>query len=49
MAKSKVVHFEKESDSYDYFRKTLEKKDIVLLKGSHGIHLENIVEKIMKF
>ena len=49
MAKKNVIHFDKEDDSYDYLRKTLDKKDVVLVKGSHGIHLENIVNKIMKF
>ena len=49
MAKKNVVHFDKEDDSYDYLRKNLDKKDVVLVKGSHGIHLENIVNKIMKF
>ena len=49
MSEDDVVHFDKESDSYDYLRKTLDKKDVVLLKGSHGIHLENIVNEIMKF
>ena len=49
MNKDMVVHFDKESDTYQYLKGFLKKKDVVLLKGSHGIHLDNVVEEIMKF
>ena len=48
MDKDCVVHFDKENDSYDYLKKLLRYGDVVLLKGSHGIHLVNVVEEIMK-
>lgn len=37
------VHFDKESDSYDFIDSLLEKGDTVLFKGSHGVNLKNIV------
>jgi len=47
MDKEAVVHFNKESDTYQYLRDFLKKKDVVLLKGSHGIHLDNVVNEIL--
>lgn len=38
-----IMHFEKESDSYNFIESFLEKGDIVLFKGSHSIKLSNIV------
>ena len=48
MNKDRVIHFDKESDSYSFLSDCLDSRDIVLLKGSHGIHLENIVDKILE-
>ena len=48
MKKSNVFHFEKESDTYQELDKLLTKKDTILIKGSHGIHLNNIVEYLTK-
>ena len=48
MNQDDVYHFSKESDSYSFLMKYLNSRDIVLLKGSHGIHLENVVEKIIE-
>ena len=48
MNSNNCYHFEKESDSYDLICNILDSNDIVLLKGSHGIHLDRVVEKIMK-
>lgn len=36
-------HFNNEKDSYDFIKNILESDDIVLLKGSHGMQLFNIV------
>ena len=47
MDKEAVVHFNKESDTYQYLSDFLKKKDVVLLKGSHGIHLDNVVNEIL--
>ena len=49
MSEDQVIHFSLENESYDYLRKLLNKKDVVLLKGSHGIHLFNIVNEIIGF
>ena len=38
-----VKHFEKESDCYTFLDSLLKKGDVVLLKGSHGIKLKNVV------
>ena len=38
-----VMHFDKESDSYSFIEGLLKKGDTVLLKGSHGINLRNVV------
>ena len=44
-----IQHFDVESDSYEYLKNHLTKKDVVLLKGSHGIHLDNVVNEILTF
>lgn len=43
-----VKHFKKESDSYEYLDSLLGKGDIVLIKGSHGINLKNVVNYLVK-
>ena len=48
MDKNMVIHFDRESDSYSFLMKFLKGNDVVLLKGSHGIHLVNVVNEIMK-
>ena len=48
MDRDKVIHFDKEEDSYSFLTNYLDCHDIVLLKGSHGIHLTNVVEKIIE-
>ena len=48
MKEDNIVHFSKESDTYEYLSNLLKKQDVVLLKGSHGIHLECVVDEIMK-
>ena len=42
-----MSHFDKESDSYSFLESFINEEDIVLLKGSHGVHLVNIVDKLM--
>lgn len=48
MKEENIIHFDKESDTYEYLSNLLKKQDVVLLKGSHGIHLECVVNEIMK-
>ena len=48
MDKELVFSFEREEDSYLLLDKLLDKNDIVLIKGSHGIHLIGIVDYLMK-
>ena len=47
MNQENVFSFEKESDSHTLLSTLLKKEDIVLVKGSHGIHLSNTVDYIM--
>lgn len=42
-----VMHFAKESDSYDFIKNLLVKGDTILFKGSHGINLKNIILYLM--
>ena len=48
MDNSNIYSFEKEDDSYSFLDEYLDSNDIVLLKGSHGIHLVGIVDYLMK-
>lgn len=48
MSVSDCYHFDKEDECYDLISDMLDCNDIVLLKGSHGIHLERVVNKIME-
>ncbi len=48
MNPSSVYSFDKEGDTYELLSSLLEKGDLVLVKGSHGIHLLNTVEYIMR-
>lgn len=43
----KVKHFSKENESYEYLNNLLKEGDIVLIKGSHGINLKNIVSNLI--
>lgn len=43
-----IYGFDKEDECYDLLNALLTGKDIVLVKGSHGIHLINVVNKIME-
>ena len=49
MDSNNCYHFVKESDCYDLVCGMLDSGDIVLLKGSHGIHLNKVVDKIMEY
>lgn len=48
MDKSNCYHFDKENDCYEVVLEILDSNDIVLLKGSHGIHLDRVVDKLME-
>ncbi len=47
--KENIYSFEKQDDTYNLLKTILKNEDLVLIKGSHGINLENVVEEIMKF
>lgn len=47
MSSDRVIHFDKEEDSYSFLEHCFNANDIVLVKGSHGIHLTNVVNKIL--
>ena len=47
MSSGSCYHFSKESECYDLVVQLLDGNDIVLLKGSHGIHLNNVVNELM--
>ncbi len=42
-------HFAKEEDSYEYIQKLLKSGDVVLIKGSHAMHLDNIVKWLVRW
>lgn len=48
MDKDRVFSFEKENDSYIFLDNLLNRDDMVLIKGSHGIHMIGIVDYLMK-
>lgn len=48
MNKDNIINFSKEDDSYSFLDEFLTDNDVVLLKGSHGIHLIGIVDYLMK-
>ena len=43
-----IYIFEKENETYNILDEMLDKEDIILLKGSHGINLINIVDHLKK-
>ena len=48
MKQAAILHFENSSEAAEEIAKLVEKNDLVLVKGSHGIHTEVIVEKLKK-
>ena len=48
MSKDDCYHFAKEDECYELVLSLLDSNDIVLLKGSHAIHLDRVVDKIME-
>lgn len=43
---SHAYHFENNQDLMDYLDELLEEKDVVLIKGSNGMHLKEVVEHL---
>ena len=41
-------HFEKVQDAIPFVLKQVQKNDMLLIKGSHSVHLEKIVQKLIK-
>ena len=48
MSEKNIYSFDKEEDSYQFLDEFLNDNAIVLLKGSHGLHLIGIVDYLMK-
>lgn len=48
MSRDSIYHFSKESDTYSFLESKINEGDIVLVKGSHGIELVNVVDYLMK-
>jgi UDP-N-acetylmuramoyl-tripeptide--D-alanyl-D-alanine ligase len=42
----RIVEFENTVEAISYLEKSLTAKDVVLVKGSHGIHMERIVSAL---
>lgn len=42
-----TVHFESVKEASEYLKKNIQKEDIILVKGSRGMKLEKLVEKII--
>lgn len=47
--KDNIYSFENQEDTYDLLNNLLKNGDLVLIKGSHAIKLEKVVEEIMNF
>lgn len=45
----RIHYFLKESECYSLLDAVLTSEDIVLVKGSHGIHLDLVVEELMRY
>ena len=41
-----LIIFENNQDLMDYLDELLEEKDVVLIKGSNGMHLKELVEHL---
>jgi len=48
MKKAQIKHFETAEEAASKIESFIEKDDIVLVKGSHGIHTEKVVEKLKR-
>jgi UDP-N-acetylmuramoyl-tripeptide--D-alanyl-D-alanine ligase len=48
MKENSILHFENSSEAAVKIAEIIEKDDLVLVKGSHGIHTEKIVEQLKK-
>ena len=42
-----LKHFNNENESYEYINNLLKDGDLVLFKGSHGMHLSNIIKYLV--
>ena len=47
--KDNIYSFEKQEDTYNLLNNILKEGDLVLVKGSHGINLDKLVEEMMNF
>ena len=47
--KDNIYSFEKQEDTYNLLNNLLKEGDLVLVKGSHGINLDKLVEEMMNF
>ena len=47
MKKEDVYHFSSEEECYSLLKDLVREDDIILVKGSHGIHLVNVVDYLV--
>ena len=43
MKKNKIKHFDNETESREYIKNIIKENDVILLKGSNGMNLINLV------
>ena len=48
MGYTNLMHFDNEKNTYEYISNLLKSGDTILFKGSHGMHLSNIVTYLLK-
>ena len=48
MGYTNLMHFDNEKNTYEYISNLLNSGDTILFKGSHGMHLSNIVTYLLK-
>ena len=46
--KDNIYHFDKEEECHSLLDNLLQPNDVILIKGSHGIHLDNLVKYLLK-
>ncbi|MFH1712778.1 MAG: UDP-N-acetylmuramoyl-tripeptide--D-alanyl-D-alanine ligase [Candidatus Jacksonbacteria bacterium] len=46
MAKSRIQHFDNQDKLIDYLRENMQPDDVILIKGSHGMKMGEVAEKL---
>lgn len=47
MPKDKIRHFDNQEELVDYLKGQMQREDVILVKGSHGMKMEEMVEKFV--